>query len=392
VTNGPLNYEKQIVRVIGAGILRNRQRSTLHRPRPRHGVHISRPLNNNGTPASGSYDVEFTLYATNLAGSPVADPINNSPVTASNGLFVVTLDFGAGVFTGPARWLEIGARSNTVAVAFTTLSPRQQLTPALYAIMANSASNLLGALPAAQLSGTIPLAQLPGAVLTNNESSVTLANLTLNGALNFPATTAGPDIIHSGSALLLYSDGNGNFFSGQGAGNLTMSAVGNTAIGNSALVGNTTGSGNTANGRDALDNNTSGSDNTASGSEALFNNATGNNNIALGYQAGANLTTGSYNIDIGSSGIADENKTIRIGTQGTQTAIFIAGISGATAASGVAVFVNSSGQLGTFTSSRRFKDDIQGMDQASDVFYALKPVTFKYTPGLDPKASDNLAW
>jgi hypothetical protein len=58
----------------------------------------------------------------------------------------------------------------------------------------------------------------------------------------------------------------------------------------------------------------------------------------------------------------------------------------------VAVFVNSSGQLGTFTSSRRFKDDIQGMDQASDVFYALKPVTFKYTPGLDPKASDNLAW
>ena len=51
----------------------------------------------------------------------------------------------------------------------------------------------------------------------------------------------------------------------------------------------------------------------------MFSNTTGSNNIALGYQAGFSLTTGSNNIDIGNLGVAAESKTIRIGTQGTQT-------------------------------------------------------------------------
>jgi hypothetical protein len=53
----------------------------------------------------------------------------------------------------------------------------------------------------------------------------------------------------------------------------------------------------------------------------------------------------------------------------------------------VAVYVDTSGQLGTLTSSRRFKEDIQGMDQASEVLYALEPVTFKYKPGVDPQGT-----
>ena len=52
------------------------------------------------------------------------------------------------------------------------------------------------------------------------------------------------------------------------------------------------------------------------------------NNIALGRFAGLNLTTGNNNIDIGNFGVAAEDNTIRIGTQGAQTATFIAGISG----------------------------------------------------------------
>jgi len=83
--------------------------------------------------------------------------------------------------------------------------------------------------------------------------------------------------------------------------------------------------------------------------------------------------------------LINENGTIRIGQSPNNTSVYITGISGATAASGVAVYVNSSGQLGTMTSSRRYKQDIQGMDQASDVLYALKPVTFKYKPGIDPQ-------
>jgi hypothetical protein len=115
-------------------------------------------------------------------------------------------------------------------------------------------------------------------------------------------------------------------------------------------------------------------------------NPTGTNNIALGFQAGyAYETTESSNIVIGSLGQQGENNTIRIGDPNVHNNAYIAGISGATAASGVAVYVNSSGQLGTLTSSRRFKDGIQHMDQASEKLYALQPVTFKYKPGLDPQ-------
>src|SRR5205823_1735032 len=62
---------------------------------------------------------------------------------------------------------------------------------------------------------------------------------------------------------------------------------------------------------------------------------------------------------------------------------FIAGIRGVTVASGVGVVVGSSGQLGTVTSSARFKDDIKPMDKASETILALKPVTFRYKHELD---------
>src|SRR4051794_33360445 len=75
-----------------------------------------------GPPANGTYDLKLQLYDALSGGSLVAGPITNSAVVVSNGLFTVTLDFGAGVFTGPSRWLDIGVRSNTVAVAFTTLT------------------------------------------------------------------------------------------------------------------------------------------------------------------------------------------------------------------------------------------------------------------------------
>jgi hypothetical protein len=111
----------------------------------------------------------------------------------------------------------------------------------------------------------------------------------------------------------------------------------------------------------------------------------GSNNIALGTNAGSNLTTGSNNVDIYDSGIAGESNTIRIGTKGTQSATFIAGISGATV-TGAAVQVNATtGQLGVATSSRRFKQEIKPMDKASEAILALRPVTFRYKQEIDPK-------
>ena len=125
-------------------------------------------------PASGSYDLTFTLFATNTSGVAIAGPVTNSAAAVSNGLFTTTIDFGSGVFAGASNWLEIAIRTNGTG-SFTTLTPRQQVTPTPYAIFANTASNLSGTLPTAQLSGTLTLTQLPGAVVTDNETSLNLS-------------------------------------------------------------------------------------------------------------------------------------------------------------------------------------------------------------------------
>ena len=94
----------------------------------------------------------------------------------------------------------------------------------------------------------------------------------------------------------------------------------------------------------------------------------------------------SNNIDIGYNvvGVAGESNTIRIGnTDVTDT--FIRGISGATASGGAAVFVNGNGKLGTMTSSKRFKDEIKPMNNASEALLALKPVSFRYKKEIDPQ-------
>jgi len=113
----------------------------------------------------------------------------------------------------------------------------------------------------------------------------------------------------------------------------------------------------------------------------------GRYNIALGYAAGYNLTDGDNNIVIGNVGAATDYGMIRIGTPGTQSATFIAGICGVTFPGQVPVYVNAAGQLGTAPSSRRYKVEIQDMGDASAVLYALEPVTFRYKPELDPNGT-----
>lgn len=108
----------------------------------------------------------------------------------------------------------------------------------------------------------------------------------------------------------------------------------------------TTGGNDSAFGYAALSSNTTGSENTACGQEALASNSTGSGNIGLGFNAGSYLT-GDNNIDIGNLGAADETGVIRIGTQGTQTATFLAGITGVTLTNPMAVTIDSNGQLGS---------------------------------------------
>jgi hypothetical protein len=156
----------------------------------------------------------------------------------------------------------------------------------------------------------------------------------------------------------------------------------NTGIGSQALLENGRGNLNTAIGFQALFSNTNGHENTAIGHNALQSNIIGSGNVALGANAGFHLTTGNNNIDISNRGVAGESNTIRIGK--THTATYIAGISGVTVPGGIGVIIDSSGHLGTTTSSARFKEAIKPMDTASEAILALHPVTFRYKHELDP--------
>jgi hypothetical protein len=149
----------------------------------------------------------------------------------------------------------------------------------------------------------------------------------------------------------------------------------NTADGFSALSRNTTGNHNTANGDEALGSNTTGNFNTTDGAHSLENNTTGSGNTALGFGAGDNVTTANNVICIG----------VGVNGANVSNSCFIGSVFGQTSSGGTAVFINSAGKLGTITSSRRFKEEIKPMEQASEAIFALKPVTFRYQQQIDPK-------
>jgi Chaperone of endosialidase len=175
------------------------------------------------------------------------------------------------------------------------------------------------------------------------------------------------------SKLISTSNTTGNANTANGSGALASNTVGgaNTAIGFQALFSNTTGNSNNALGPAALTSNTTGGANEAIGDGALHQNTTGNNNIAVGVEAGVNVTDAGHVICIGTAGA---------NLSGT---CFIGNIFGATSALGTSVLINSDGQLGTMTSSERFKERIKPMEQASDALFALKPVTFRYKREID---------
>jgi len=188
-------------------------------------------------------------------------------------------------------------------------------------------------------------------------------------------------------ALVRNTTGYRNTASGYGALYYNTTGSRNTAVGVSALEGKlnvSTGSINTGIGFLALQNNTTGSLNTAIGAYALTGNNAGLRNIALGPDAGRFNISGSNNIWIANSGFAESN-TLRIGAgTGTdffeQNRAFISGIRGITTqqADAIPVLIDSSGQLGTVSSSRRYKEEIEEMGAVSERLLALRPVTFRY--------------
>ena len=235
-------------------------------------------------------------------------------------------------------------------------------------------------------------------------SNTTGALNTANGAFALFSNTSGSNnTACGGSALSSNTEGNWNSACGWGAlasnttGNantatgfealrdnvtgINNTAIGfsallqnianfDTAVGESALAANSTGSDNTAIGNAALVSNTTGSDNTAIGGSALNFNISGNANVAIGAFAAGSVITADNVICIGAA----------VSGNNISNTCFIGNIRGVATnnANAIPVLIDSAGQLGTASSSARFKRDIKCMNNASESILALKPVTFHY--------------
>ncbi|HEY9171169.1 MAG TPA: FG-GAP repeat protein, partial [Verrucomicrobiae bacterium] len=119
-------------------------------------------LRDSGTPATGICDLRFTIYDAASGGNQVGSTVTADDVALTNGLFNVVLDFGASVFSGDDRWLEIELRPGAETGAYSTLSPRRPIQAVPYAMQAATATT------AGSLSGTLPASQLTGTLSTNN--------------------------------------------------------------------------------------------------------------------------------------------------------------------------------------------------------------------------------
>jgi hypothetical protein len=279
---------------------------------------------------------------------------------------------GGNTAEGQAALLSLTTGGFNTAVGFLSLrsSTTNSFNTAIGAgtLLANTADQNTAVGAGALLSNTTGNANTANGAFALLSNTIGIAN-TANGFEALFSNTTGVNNTANGfQALYSNTTGIGNTATGFDA--LTFNTgYYNTAIGDGALFGNTTGNDNTATGFGALTFNTTGVNNAANGAFALVNNTTGNDNTALGIGAGTGVTTANNVICVGPIGGANVDNTTWIGNiYATST------VSGTT----LPVIVSDTGQLGTASSSRRFKKEIKPMGSASEAILAFRPVTFHY--------------
>jgi len=248
-------------------------------------------LSDGGTPASGTYDLQFTLWDALSGGTQQPQPapvtVTRTSVLVTGGIFTVPLDFGATAFPGAARFLEISARL-TGAPTFTTLSPRQQITSTPYAIRSLNAST----------ADAVTVNGVPGGsgnYIQNATTPQPSANFNISGNGTAGGTLAA-NIVNATTQFnlnevrILANPGSFNLFAGVNAG-----------------AANTNGGSNSFFGRDAGRSNTAGNTNSFFGTAAGRSNSTGGSNAFFGITAGITNTTGSENSFFGSAAGQDNS-------------------------------------------------------------------------------------
>lgn len=271
-------------------------------------------LIDNGSPAYGQYDFEFKLFDSLSAGTQQGATVQRLNVTATNGAYTVTLDFGATVFTDKDRFLEISYRT-AGGGAFTILSPRQQILSVPYSIRSLNAANAdalsvgcvncvtssqISSVNGSAVTGTIPVAGLPAGSTSyiQNSGSQQAANFSIAGTGSANTINAVAQY-NLGGTRILASDLS-NLFAGTNAGvaNLTDSSY-NSFFGISAGYSNTSGRYNSFFGNSAGYSNTVGLFNSFFGRFAGYSNTTGQQNSFFGDEAGQYNSDGAYNAFFG---------------------------------------------------------------------------------------------
>lgn len=268
-------------------------------------------LQNNGAPAGGTYNLTFTLFTTNTGGTAVAGPVTNSAIAVTNGLFTVTMDFGSGPWNGQTNWLEIAVETNGGS-SFTTLAPRQQVTPTPYAIYAESAVALangtaIGMGAGNSISGPATYDSFIGGGQNNSIAADTFwgtYGVIGGGQGNTIQASAGLSVIGGGSYNTIQTNGYWSTIAG-GVGNVV------TTNGQSATVGG--GYGNVVN---------AGESTIAGGRENAINSY---DSAIAGGKMNTNGTLSPYTF-IG--GGLDNNNSAVFGTIGGGVSNYVFGASG----------------------------------------------------------------
>lgn len=217
-------------------------------------------LTDNGTPANGSNDLRFVLFDAPTSGNQISTNLTFDDVPLTNGLFTVALDWGAGVFDGGERWLELRVRPGNAGGTYTALAPRQRITSAPYALHSGSTSNLLGIVSAGQLPANVSLlgnnidsTEIVNGTILNvdiasdaNIADTKLATINAPGKVANAATTA--TSANTPNAIVA-RDASGNFsagtitcnFSGNGAGLSNLNLVAATSAWGVTLTTNSIG-------------------------------------------------------------------------------------------------------------------------------------------------------
>jgi hypothetical protein len=201
-------------------------------------------LNSGAAAATGLFDFQFTLFDNATNGAVIAGPLTNAAIAVTNAFFTAQVDFGAGAFSGPPRWLQVGVRTNGSSEAFENLAPLQLVTAVPYSV---TAINLSGPLATTNLSGSLSLSQLPSAVVTNGAGGLTLGGAFTGdgsglGGLNASALSSGSvglarlpigglnGLVLDGAASLNLGGSFSGSFSGDGSGLSGLNAGGLTGF------------------------------------------------------------------------------------------------------------------------------------------------------------------